>query len=173
MTCFFNEAARRYRRIFALIAAFSAVFALNAHELRGGGGVISISDGDTIKILDSGKISHKIRLNKIDAPEKGQAYGEGAKKHLSSLIAGKDVRVIWEKEDRYGRILGEVFLGETNINLQMVKDGYAWHYKYYDSTPAYAEAEKEARAAKRGLWRDPNPIQPYEFRKKKRNFGIR
>ena len=50
----------------------------------------------------------------------------------------------------------------------MVKDGFAWHYKYYDSTPAYAEAEKEARAAKRGLWNDPNPIQPYEFRKKKR-----
>ena len=122
MTCFFNEAARRYRRIFALIAAFSAVFALNAHEL---GGVISISDGDTIKILDSDKISYKIRLNKIDAPEKGQAYGEASKKHLSSLIAGKNVRVVWEKEDRYGRILGEVFLGEKNINLQMVKDGYA------------------------------------------------
>ena len=58
-------------------------------------------------------------------------------------------------------------------HLQMVKDGFAWHYKYYDSTPAYAEAEKEARAAKRGLWQDPNPIQPYEFRKKQRNFGIR
>lgn len=65
----------------------------------------------------------------------------------------------------------EVFTAERelNVNLQMVKDGMAWHYAYYDNTPSYAEAEKEARAKKLGLWQDPNPVPPYEFRKRARN----
>ena len=53
----------------------------------------------------------------------------------------------------------------------MLKAGFAWHYKYYDKTPAYAKAEAEARAAKRGLWQDKNPIEPYEYRKTKPYFS--
>lgn len=84
-----------------------------------------VSDGDTITVLDSEKVQHKVRLDRIDAPEKKQAFGEKSKQHLSEMVFGKDVRVEWQKKDRYQRILGIVFIGEKDVNLQMVKDGFA------------------------------------------------
>ena len=131
-----------------------------------------VSDGDTITVLDAEKVQHKVRLDRIDAPEKKQAFGEKSKQHLSEMVFGKDVRVEWQKKDRYQRILGIVFIGEKDVNLQMVKDGFAWHYKFYDKTPAYAQAALDAREKKIGLWVDPNPIEPYEFRKSKKG-GVR
>ena len=73
-----------------------------------------------------------------------------------------------KKKDQYDRILGVIYIDNYDINLQMVKDGFAWHYKYYDNTAEYAEAEALARKAKAGLWADSNPVNPYEFRKQKR-----
>ena len=123
-----------------------------------------VADGDTITVLDSSNNQHKIRLQGIDAPEKGQAFGKASGRFLSGLVAGREVRVAWTKLDRYGRILGTVFVDGKDVNLEMLKAGLAWHYKKYDSTPAYAQAESEARAAKRGLWADTNPIPPEQFR---------
>lgn len=131
------------------------------------GKVTRVSDGDTIWVSDSlGR--HKIRLNRIDAPESNQEFGKESTAHLKLLIAGKTVRVEYESTDQYGRVLGIVFLDGTDINLQMVRDGCAWHYKHFDKTPAYAEAEREAREAKRGLWASPDPVNPYQWRKAKR-----
>ena len=113
------------------------------------GKVTRVSDGDTVWV-STGHGRHKVRLNRIDAPESDQPYGKESAAHLKSLIGGKQVRVEYEKLDQYGRILGIIFLGETDINLQMVKNGCAWHYKHFDKTPAYAEAERAARDAKRG-----------------------
>ena len=130
------------------------------------GKVIGVSDGDTITVsdnLDKGKF--RIRLNKIDAPEKKQAFGSKAKQFLSSLIFGRQVSVRFKEIDRYGRVLGVIYCDGAEINLVMVQNGYAWHYSYYDITPAYIQAEKQARADKKGLWADPNPINPYQFRK--------
>ena len=130
------------------------------------GKVVGVSDGDTITVLDDmdqGKF--RIRLNKIDAPEKKQAFGNKAKQFLSTLIFGKKVSIRFKSIDNYGRVLGVVSLDGKEINLVMVQNGYAWHYSYYDKTPAYIEAEKQARAEKKGLWQDPNPINPYQFRK--------
>ena len=130
------------------------------------GKVVGVSDGDTITVsdnLDKGKF--RIRLNKIDAPEKKQAFGNKAKQYLSSLIFGKQVSVRFKEIDRYGRISGVIYCDGAEINLVMVQNGYAWHYSYYDKTPAYIQAEKQARADKKGLWADPNPINPYQFRK--------
>lgn len=141
-------------------------FALFAEEIAGR--VVRVADGDTITVLDAAKTQHKIRLNGIDAPEKKQAFGNVARKHLSLLVADKDVSVTYTKRDRYGRILGTVFVNGKDANLEMLKVGMAWHYKKYDKTPAYAQAEAEARAAKRGLWQDKNPIEPESFRKAKR-----
>ena len=130
------------------------------------GMVTRVSDGDTVWVTDaSGK--HKVRLNRIDAPESDQPFGKESAAHLKSLIGGKTVRVEYSSTDQYGRILGIIFLGDTDINLQMVKDGCAWHYKHFDNTQSYADAETAARMAKRGLWKDPAPIPPHEFRKKK------
>lgn len=132
------------------------------------GRVVKVADGDTITVLDASKTQHKIRLQGIDAPEKGQAFGKASGRFLSGLVAGRDVRVTYAKRDQYNRILGTVYLDDRDINLEMLKAGFAWHYKKYDSTPAYAKAEAESRAAKRGLWQDKNPIEPHEFRKAKR-----
>ena len=133
------------------------------------GKVVAVTDGDTITVLDEmDKGNFKIRLNKIDAPEKKQAFGNKAKQYLSSLIFGKQVSVRFKEIDRYGRISGVIYCDGVEINLVMVQNGYAWHYSYYDKTPAYIQAEKQARADKKGLWADPNPINPYEFRKMKK-----
>jgi endonuclease YncB( thermonuclease family) len=134
------------------------------------GQVIRITDGDTIVILAEGNIQHKIRLQGIDAPERGQAYGTKSKQHLSDLVAGHFVTVEYEKRDRYGRIVGKVLVDDKDACLDQVAAGYAWHYKKYESeqTPEdrkrYSEAEIEAREAGRGLWNDPSPIPPWEWR---------
>ena len=133
------------------------------------GKVVAVTDGDTITVLDEmDKGNFKIRLDKIDAPEKNQAFGNKAKQFLSSLIFGKQVSIRYKAVDRYGRILGVIYCDGAEINLVMVQNGYAWHYSYYDKTPAYIQAEKQARADKKGLWADPNPVNPYKFRKMKK-----
>jgi len=100
---------------------------VHADEIRGK--VVGIADGDTITVLDAGKVQHKIRLEGIDAPEKGQAFGTKSKEKMSEKVGEKEVVVRWSKKDRYGRILGDVYLGDRHINLEMVQDGLAWHYK--------------------------------------------
>ena len=137
------------------------------------GRVVKVSDGDTITVLETPvgsapradpTVQHKIRLQGIDAPEKGQAYGDAAQRYLSGLVAGRDVRVTWTKRDKYDRILGTVYVKGEEVNLDMLRAGYAWHYKKFDSTPAYAQAESIARAARRGLWAGLDPIPPEQFR---------
>ena len=127
-----------------------------------------MADGDTITVLDASNTRHRIRLDRIDAPERRQPFGEKSKRFLASLVFGQCVRVEYEKKDRYGRILGTVFLGDEEINLTMVQHGMAWHYSYYDKTECYAVAEREARRKKIGLWRDQNPISPYDYRRRQK-----
>ena len=99
-----------------------------------------VADGDTVTILSGGSAQHKIRLYGIDAPESHQAFGQKSKERLAHYVSGKDVAVKWKSKDKYGRILGTVWLGSTDINLQMLRDGFAWHYKRFDSNPVYAAA---------------------------------
>ena len=114
------------------------------------GKVVAVTDGDTITVLDEmDKGNFKIRLDKIDAPERTQPFGSKAKQFLSSLIFGRQVSIRFKAVDRYGRILGVVFCDGLEINLVMVQDGYAWHYAHYDKTPAYIHAEKQARELKK------------------------
>ena len=115
-------------------------------------------------ILDAANAQHKIRLYGIDAPESRQAFGQKSKQHLSSLVFGKDICVKVHNTDRYGRTVGTVFVDGKDINLAMLQAGLAHHYKRYDNSPAYAAAETEARQNRRGLWSDPNPTPPEQFR---------
>ena len=134
------------------------------------GRVVRVTDGDTIVVLDASKAQHKIRLQGIDAPERRQAYGTKSKEHLSVLIAGKSVVVDYSKHDRYQRILGKVLLGGEDVNLEQVEAGMAWHYKKYqgEQSPSdrvkYSDAEREARRFKLGLWQDPKPVPPWDYR---------
>ncbi len=95
------------------------------------GKVVKITDGDTLYVLDANYKDHKIRLAGIDAPERRQAYGLASRKHLASIVAGKQVTVEYQKRDRYGRIVGKVLLNGIDACLEQVKAGFAWHYKRY------------------------------------------
>ena len=138
------------------------------------GNVVRITDGDTLVVLDANKVQYKIRLVGIDAPEKKQAYGKKSKENLSDLVAGKFVIVEYDKLDRYKRVLGKILLNSKDMNLEQIKSGMAWHYKKYQKEQSqsdrmlYSEAEVDARNAKRGLWYDPSPIPPWEYRKLKK-----
>ena len=138
---------------------------INANSISGK--VIHISDGDTIHLLTKSKEKIKIRLNDIDAPESKQAYGNKSKENLKKYIYQKDVVVKSAGKDRYERVLGTIYYQNRDINLQMVKDGYAWVYRQYSKKNNYYDAEKEARTEKRGLWNDKNPVEPWNFRRKK------
>ncbi|MFY4742562.1 thermonuclease family protein [Aliarcobacter butzleri] len=129
---------------------------------------MKVSDGDTITILTSDKTQYKIRLNNIDAPEKKQAFGNKSKDNLAKYIAGKTVKVEYKSKDKYKRILGTIYYNNIDINLQQIKDGYAWVYKKYSKNQDYYNAEKLAMENKKGLWADKNPIAPWEFRKQKK-----
>lgn len=163
------RSARRFVRPLLLVGAFL----LAAQGVQAGtieGRVIGIIDGDTITVLDSSNKQYKIRFAGIDAPEKNQPYGQKAKEHLSDLVFNRQVTVETEKKDRFRRPVGKVLVDGRDTNLAMVEAGYAWHYKKYqaeqspDDRLLYDSAEREARTARRGLWSDPDPIPPSEWR---------
>ena len=134
------------------------------------GGVV---DGDTITVLDAEKVQHKIRLAGIDAPEKKQAFGNRSKESLSDLVFDKTVNVETEKRDRYGRQIGKVLVNGQDVNLVQVERGMAWFYRQYQREQSpndrklYEAAEDAAKAGKRGLWRDAEPVPPWDFRHNK------
>jgi endonuclease YncB( thermonuclease family) len=147
------------------------------------GKVIKVTDGDTVDILDANFTKHHVRLNGIDAPEKDQPFGRRAQQKLSEFVFGKEVDFDWVKTDHRDRPVGVVFVAPigcstcdktVDAGFEVVKAGLAWHYKEYqrNQTPEdrvkYAEAEDWARAAQTGLWIDPNPVPPWEWRKAKR-----
>lgn len=129
--------------------------------------VVNVADGDTITVLDSTKQQHRIRLLHIDAPERGQAYGRVAQKALAQKINQRQVQVKYKDKDRYGRILGEVFLNGESINLWLVQIGLAWPYFRYNPPAYYLDAYRIAKLNENGLWQDSNPIEPEAFRHKK------
>ena len=144
---------------------------LPSEPCRTEGKVIKITDGDTVHVLDAEKVTHKVRLAGIDAPERKQPYGKAAGKFLSKQINQQTVCVDWHKRDRYKRLVGVIRYEGRDVNLELVKAGYAWHYKKYqrEQTPAdrviYAEAEVLARSDVIGLWSEPSPINPSDWRK--------
>ncbi len=140
----------------------------NTNKIQGK--VIKIADGDTFTILieianNGGFIKERIRLNAIDAPEKKQPFSKKSKQFLSKLIYGKTVDIYYKKKDRYGRIIGDVYIGNLNVNYEMVKQGYAWHFKKYSDDPKLAELENQARIQRKGLWQEKDPIPPWKWRK--------
>ena len=131
--------------------------------------IVSVHDGDTITGLDEDQKQFKIRLDAIDAPELGMAFGQASRKALSEKVLGKQVEVIVKTKDRYGRTVGHVLLDKRDMNLEMIEEGMAWHYAHYDHNKRLAEAEGEARRNRIGLWRDPQPVAPWDWRKAKKH----
>jgi endonuclease YncB( thermonuclease family) len=109
-------------------------------------------------------------LEGIDCPEKrgGQPYCDKAKQALSQLIFGKEVLVKSISTDRYGRTLGRVFVDGVDVNRELVARGLAWHYVKYSDDETLADAERAARQQRHGLWADPEPIPPWDWRRGRR-----
>jgi endonuclease YncB( thermonuclease family) len=139
------------------------------------GKVVGISDGDTLTLLDDHQVQHKIRLAGIDAPEKKQAFGDKSKQALSDCAFDKRANVDYDKTDKYGRTIGKVLVSGRDCNLRQIELGLAWHYKKYaaEQPPAdrenYANQETSARSSRLGLWGDPSPVPPWDYRKLKKN----
>ena len=130
------------------------------------GEVVSMLDRDTIEVLHN-MHPERVRLSGIFCPEKGQAYGNNEKQAASALVFGRDVILQTHSQDKYNRTLADVFLRDgAHINHLLVKDGWCWWYRKYAPGDTVLEGlEKDARAAKKGLWADPAPIPPWVYRK--------
>lgn len=134
------------------------------------GRVIAVADGDTLTLVDGQQIRHKIRLAGIDAPEARQPYGQAARRSLSEMVEGHWVQVQYDKSDRYGRLVGKIEREGRDVNLEQLRRGMAWHYKKYQNEQSlsdrqtYAQAQQQAQSDQRGLWREPEPQAPWDYR---------
>jgi endonuclease YncB( thermonuclease family) len=153
---------------------FSALLLFVSCQLQAAtlqGKVVNVADGDTVTVLDEQKTQHKIRLQGIDAPERDQAFGNQSKQSLHEMVHGKKVTVDYQKKDKYGRVVGKLLLDNTDVCLEQVKRGMAWHYKQYaneqtkDDRETYSLAEQQAKSELMGLWKDKQAVPPWAFRK--------
>ena len=167
---------KREMRRSSLAAAFCALLAswnagCNAPRMRAPSyRVVRILDGDTIEVLMDRR-PVRVRLQGVDCPERGQAFGTAARRFTSELCFGKQVSLRSYGSDRYGRILADVVLPDGRIlNHELVRAGLAWWYREYAAGDTTLEAlEQEARAARRGLWADSRPLPPWEYRRERRS----
>ena len=133
------------------------------------GEVIKIVDGDTYDLLLEDHTVKRIRMEGIDAPEKGMPYYKQSRDYLAALCFRKTVTVIQTGKDRNGRVIAQTILpSATELGWQMVNAGYAWHFKKYSTSKQLARAEARARKKRAGLWADKQPVAPWEWRKRPR-----
>lgn len=138
--------------------------------------VLRVIDGDTVVLSDERARTYTLRLAAIDAPERKQHFGAEARAALADL-QDQSVTVELQQRDRYRRHIGRLWLGQQDIGLRQIKQGWAWHYTRYavsqtvSARNSYTTTEQEAREHKRGLWHDSNPMPPWEFRQKLRQHS--
>ena len=129
------------------------------------GKVVDVIDGDSIVVLQE-KRRVQVHLAAIDCPEMNQPWGKKAKQLTAYLTYGHQV-IVWPAyEDAEGQYFAFVFAEDINLNKALLRTGLAWHYRKYSRDPLLTALEMEARAAKKGLWSDPNPVPPWEFRER-------
>lgn len=148
------------------------------------GRVVAVQDGDTITLLDSSMAQHRVRLNGIDAPEKGQPGAQRSKESLSALVYEQPIRVDWQGRDTYGRVIGKVWVASPDspcrgradcpmtldAGLAQIAMGRAWWFRAYadglspEDRVRYESAEADARRRKAGLWRSGVAVAPWDWR---------
>lgn len=128
---------------------------------------VTVLDGDTVLAWrEAGGRPMKVRLADIDAPEKGQAFGDASKQFLAKLLSGRQVRIDPVAVDVYGRLVARLYLDEGgDVNAQLVRQGMAWEYSLHHRNQAYLQLQEEAQQAQRGLWAQPDPVPPSQWRK--------
>lgn len=162
----------------AILVLVLAVDAAPAAAETLSGRVVGIADGDTLTILDGSNQQHRIRLSGIDAPEKQQPFGNVSKQNLARLAFGRHTVADCPKLDRYGRQICVVRVTGKDVGLGQLEARLVWWYRKYAKEQSsqdrdrYARAEDEARAANAGLWREPQPIPPWEWRHARRTTSV-
>jgi endonuclease YncB( thermonuclease family) len=126
--------------------------------------VIAVLDGDTVLIRRARGLV-KIRLAGIDAPEKGQAFGDISSRTLADMVKGKRVKVASQAVDQYGRIVANLGVDGLDVNAEQVRRGMAWEYSNHHGNKTLVALQDEARQAGRGLWAQPDPMPPWRWRK--------
>lgn len=153
-------------RLFHLFIASLLLAANSAAWADFSGAVVAVIDGDTIDVLVANR-PVRVRLAQIDAPERKQAFGTRSRQALSAMVFRQNVTVAEAGPDRYGRTVGTVFVGSLDVNAAMIDQGMAWAYRQYVTDRSLIQLEAQARAARRGLWVDPDPVAPWLFRRSK------
>ncbi len=156
----------KYLLTVALILAASVSFAETIE-----GEVVAIADGDTLSVLVN-RTQIKVRLAEIDTPEMRQPWGTRARQALADKVFRKTVRVDVSDIDRYGRSIGKIWLDDRDINRELVAGGYAWVYRQYMTDRSLLKDESEAREAGLGLWSQPDPIPPWDWRRGTRSAPV-
>ena len=128
--------------------------------------VVGISDGDTLTALRAGREKLKCRLYGIDAPEKKQAFGQASKLSLSEMSFGRTATIDVVGRDRYGRAICKIAVDGVDVNKQQIVRGMAWMYRRYAKDRTYSDAEVRAQSRRIGIWRDNQPVPPWDFRRK-------
>ena len=133
------------------------------------GKVIKIVDGDTYDILLENQTTKRIRMEGIDAPERGMLFYKVSKDYLGQLCFGKSIKIVQTNTDRYGRTVAKSYIDDNELGLLMIQAGYAWHFKKYSIDRELTDAEIVARDQRIGLWADVLPVAPWEWRKRSKN----
>lgn len=126
--------------------------------------VIAVLDGDTV-LVKRGKSLTKIRMAEIDAPEKAQVFGETSRQSLSGMVMGKQIKVVSQAVDQYGRMVAHISVDGLDVNAEQIRRGMAWEYSNFHSNHALVALQNEAKQAPRGLWALSEPTPPWEWRK--------
>jgi len=159
-------------RYFVLAFLLLTLLSVNAAAATLFGRVVEVNDGDVITIFNLNR-TVRVKLLAVDAPERDQAFGEVAKKHLGELVYDKSVLVEYWGIASDGSLVGRVTVNSVDVGAQMIRDGAAWfdasnqeHLSASDRE-VYQQSELAARNEKRGLWQAENPVSPWEFAKAK------
>ena len=153
-----------FSRLFALVL-FPLLLGVSPARADVQARVVSVHDGDTLTVLiDQRQV--KVRLTDIDAPELGQPFGTRSKQSLSEMCFGKVAVLDVRGQDRYKRSLAKVTCAGTDANAEQVRRGYAWTYTRYAHADSPLHAiQLAAQTAHRGLWSDPAPMAPWDWRR--------
>lgn len=147
---------------YLLMLCISLVSILNAQITAK---VVGIKDGDTVVVLLEGNIQKTLRLAEVDCPEKGQPFGNNARQFTSNQVFGKTISYIETDTDRYGRSIAKVYYDGKYLSEELIKAGLGWWYYQYSSNDSLGKLQEKAKNKKIGLWQDPQPIAPWDFRK--------
>lgn len=157
----------QFRLVAALLASITLITGPAMADTRFEGKAVRVLDGDTIEVLSEGRRNVRVRLANIDAPEKSQAFGQRSKENLTGLVAGKSVVIVDLGGDQYGRRIGRVLVDGQEANVEQVRAGLAWVYSRYNHDDRLTTLESTARSQRIGLWSDPRPLAPWEYRHRK------